>query len=284
MRTRAVLSPREGPADLGDLAEKSRLIRGQRVRRLRRRPRRAGRIGHRLIPLLAAVALLGAAAAGGRWLQTSPRFAVAEIEVRGQARVAAEALRAAAGIVPGEGLLRLDARAVAERLEAVPGIRRAHVIRRLPGRVTLLVEERRPFALAHAGGLRWVDEEGADLGPEARAVAVGAPVITGLEPGDLLPGDGRPPERISGGIALVRLLHRSGGGLLRQISEIDVSRVEGPVLYTVGGIEVRLGREEWESRLGRLGGVLAQLEASGEGVAAIDLRFRDQVVLDTAVR
>jgi cell division septal protein FtsQ len=58
-----------------------------------------------------------------------------------------------------------------------------------------------------------------------------------------------------------------------------MSRREGPVLYTVDGIEVRLGSEEWDERLARLEGVLAQVAAQGEPVRTIDLRFRDQVVL-----
>jgi cell division septal protein FtsQ len=55
------------------------------------------------------------------------------------------------------------------------------------------------------------------------------------------------------------------------------------VLYTVDGIEVRLGTEQWEERLARLEGVLGQLDAQGDGrtgpVTSVDLRFRDQVVL-----
>jgi cell division septal protein FtsQ len=51
------------------------------------------------------------------------------------------------------------------------------------------------------------------------------------------------------------------------------------VLYTVDGIEVRLGTEHWDERLSRLEGVLAQLAGQGSAVTAVDLRFRDQVVL-----
>jgi cell division septal protein FtsQ len=50
------------------------------------------------------------------------------------------------------------------------------------------------------------------------------------------------------------------------------------------GVEVRLGSEDWDDRLGRLGGVLAQLRASGQRATSIDLRFRDQVVLRTAAK
>ena len=56
-----------------------------------------------------------------------------------------------------------------------------------------------------------------------------------------------------------------------------MSRKDGPVLYTADGVEVRLGTEDWEERLARLEGVLAQ--AVTEDIRTVDLRFRDQVVL-----
>jgi len=107
---------------------------------------------------------------------------------------------------------------------------------------------------------------------------------TGLGAADLGTGDGAPTPRVAAGISLLRVLLRSETALLRQISEIDVSRSDGPVLYTVEGVEVRLGAEDWEARLGRLQGVLAQVRTGGEPVSAIDLRFRDQVVLKTVAR
>ena len=80
-------------------------------------------------------------------------------------------------------------------------------------------------------------------------------------------------------LRLIRALLRSGSALASEISEIDMSRGDGPVLYTVDGVEVRLGTEEWEERLARLEGVLTQIARDREAVRAIDLRFRDQVVL-----
>jgi cell division septal protein FtsQ len=77
---------------------------------------------------------------------------------------------------------------------------------------------------------------------------------------------------------------RSQSSLLGEISEVDMSRAEGPVLYMANGVEVRLGREDWEGRLGRLQRVTAQLRATNQSIASIDLRFRDQVVLRTAAR
>ena len=75
------------------------------------------------------------------------------------------------------------------------------------------------------------------------------------------------------------MLLRTRSRLTAEISEIDVSRGDGPVLYTADGVEVRLGSEEWEERLARLERILKQVGRDGEAVRAIDMRFRDQVVL-----
>jgi cell division septal protein FtsQ len=104
-------------------------------------------------------------------------------------------------------------------------------------------------------------------------------VITGLSEDELTHMRTAPSPKARAAIALIRALLRSGSPLAGEISEIDMSRRDGPVLYTVDGIEVRLGTEEWEERLARLEGVLAQVVGQGTPVTAIDLRFRDQVVL-----
>ena len=129
-----------------------------------------------------------------------------------------------------------------------------------------------------------MDEQGVPLGPETRAVALDAPLVSAAGPDDIAAAGRTPSERVAGGVALIRTLMRAQSSLLREISEVDVSRPEGLVLYMLDGVEVRLGREDWDDRLGRLDGVLAQLRASGQRATSIDLRFRDQVVLRTAAR
>ena len=50
----------------------------------------------------------------------------------------------------------------------------------------------------------------------------------------------------------------------------------------MAGVEVRLGAEEWDERLARLEGVLAQVAT--QDVNGVDLRFKDQVVLNRGAR
>jgi cell division protein FtsQ len=280
----SVLSPRRVDQPLEDWADRPGAVARQRIDRRRRLVRRARGLGQSALAIVAVASLLGAGALGVRWLLTSPRFAVAEVEVRGTSRLAAAEIVAAAGIRPGVNLWRIDARAVAAGVESLAAVRRAEVIRTLPNRVTIVVEERRPFTLVHAGRLHWIDEEGVRVASEARAVTVSLPVISGLTDEEIAAASRAPSERVLTGVRLIRTLLRAGSPLVAQISEVDVGRTDGPVLYTVDGIEVRLGADEWDARIPRLAGVLAQVASSGQPVSAIDLRFRDQVVLKPAVR
>jgi cell division protein FtsQ len=279
----ALVSPRGGAAALGDRGERTAFIAGQRVGRPAAVPRHpaAGR-RPRLRRALAAVAALvtvAGPAAGVYWALTSPRFAVSGVEVRGASRVSVSRILAAAAIAPGTNVWRIDPTSVAMRVQALAGIRRAELTRELPNRVTILVEERRPFTLVSGGRLHWLDEEGWLLGEETHAVAPPVPVVTGLSEDEVATMRTEPSPKARAAIVLIRALLRSGSPLAAEISEIDMSRREGPVLYTVDGIEVRLGTEDWEERLARLEGVLAQVATHEGGVSTIDLRFRDQVVL-----
>jgi cell division protein FtsQ len=287
MRVSSVLTPRRPPGGFVDIAEKRPLERRQRVARARVRRGRARAAGRavRVVAWAGLVAALAAAGAlGARWLVTSPRFALARVEVQGNSRIAAEEIVAASGLRPGVNLFALNAGQAVAQVETLPLVRRAELVRHVPDRVVLVVEERRPFTLVHAGRLHWIDEYGVVVGRASRAVVPPVPVLSGLSPEELATASRAPSERVSRGLALIRTLIRSGSPLLGQVSEIDMSRSEGPVLYTVDGVEVRLGRDDWESRLPRLTGVLAQVRTAGEGVSGIDLRFRDQIVLRPAGR
>jgi cell division protein FtsQ len=274
-----LLTPRGGPGAFADVGARPPLVTGQRRGRARRRSvrRRLVRWARAVAAVAIVLATAGAAVAGVRWVVVSPRFAVAAVQVRGASRVPEARILAAASIAPGANLWSLDTAAIAARVSALPEIRRADVIREAPNRVTIVVEERRPFTLVHAARLHWMDEDGRLLGEEARAVTTDTPVISGLSEQELASMRTAPGPKARTAIALIRALLRSGSGLTGEISEIDMSRADGPVLYPVDGVEVWLGSEDWDERLARLEGVLAQVAT--QDVNGVDLRFKDQVVL-----
>jgi cell division protein FtsQ len=274
--SRVLSGPRARPAPPADLASRSRLIANQRHR---------ARLASRSLGLLLRMLVVGAVLAGlgvavfvaWDWVRRTPLLATRTVEVVGARRLDEAAVRAAAAIEPGTNLLAVDVADAEVRVVSLPGVRRAHVVRHLPGRVTVLLEEREPYALVNGGGLHWVDAEGYLVTTDARPGATGLPILTGV--GAPVPGTSAPSESLRTGLALLHVLQRTSGRLAARISEIDLARPHGPVLYLLDGIEVRLGPDAWNDRLARLDGVLGELDARGERVASIDLRFRDQVVM-----
>jgi cell division protein FtsQ len=268
--------PRARPAPPADLASRSRLIANQRHRR--RLAGRSLRLALRALVLGLTLTGLGVAAfVAWDWVRRTPLLATRTVEVAGARRLDEATVRGAAAIEPGTNLFAVDVAAAEARVASLPGVRRAHVVRHLPGRVAVLVEEREPYALVNAGGLHWVDAEGYLVTSDARPGATGLPILTGV--GTPAPGTAAPSESLRAGLALLRVLQRTSARLAARVSEIDLSHPHGPELYLVDGIEVRLGSDAWSDRLARLDGVLGELDARGERVVSIDLRFRDQVVL-----
>src|SRR5206468_3329528 len=129
--SKGLLSPRGQPLPLGDVGERSALIARQKVGRAavrsagaaRTRPRRSTK--RRWLAIVAVVAAGSAVAGGVHWLLTSPRFAIAGVEVRGASRVSAERVVEAAGIPARANIFRIDPTTVTARLQAVPEILRA---------------------------------------------------------------------------------------------------------------------------------------------------------------
>jgi cell division protein FtsQ len=228
---------------------------------------------------VAALGVTGSAALHA--LRTASVFAVARVDVEGTRRVPEATVLEAAGLAPGTNLFTVDPEAVQDRLEALPGVRSARVLRRLPNRVSLVIEEREPYAVvnaAEAGELVWVDAEGQRVGSERRPGAFPLPILSGVEPPPADP-DQPLPDRLHSGLALLRAIQRTGPRVVARISEADLGPADGPVLYTTDGVVVYLGPHEWEERLARLDGLVDELESRGERVELIDLRFRDQIVL-----
>jgi cell division protein FtsQ len=276
-----VLSPRARAQAPDDFGERSTFVARQQVGRVRK-PRRVvapGRLVRRAALATLVAGLLAGVGVAGWWIATSEHFAVRHVEVRGAHLVSPERVLEAAQIPSGQSLFLLDSRRIARQVEALPEVDHADVIRELPNRVTVVVEERKPFTLVHAGRLHWIDERGHVLGREARAVTPPAPVISGLTEQELLSMGPAPNGKARDAVRLIRALLRSGSALAAEISEIDMGARDGPVLYTASGIEVRLGGEDWEERLARLEGLLAQPTALDGRIRTVDLRFRDQVVL-----
>lgn len=285
-----LLLPRARPDCVPDFATRVPIIANQRhaARRVRR-VRRSLRIVGRVLGVGLALASVAVVTVVLRhWLRTTPLLAVRTVDVQGVQRLSEETVRAAAAIEPGTSIFALDVGIIERQLGSLPGVRRARVVRHLPDRVTVMLEEREPYALTNVSGrgradrLVWIDADGYFVATEPRAIPSPWPILSGVDvaaPGVALGVDGPASDRLQVGLALLRAVQRTGGRVAGRISEIDLAMPDEPVLYLVDGAEVRLGAEAWDERLARLDGVLGELDHRAERVLSVDLRFRDQVVL-----
>jgi hypothetical protein len=169
--SRVLITPRAPTRALGEFGQSASSVAGQRVGRVRRRrPARRIRWLRGLATVAATAATAAAIVGAGYWVLTTERFA-------GGGGGGARRLARAAPADP-RGLRhrpRSEPLADRPRARASPAggdaeIRRADVVRELPNRVAIVVEERRPV---HARARRQAALAGRGrrvLGDETRAV------------------------------------------------------------------------------------------------------------------
>lgn len=238
---------------------------------------------------LAVVAFLVGAAFTGRQairhVIASPRFAVGEIRVGPTTHVTPDEIRALAGVRIGDRLLAVDPDVVAARLATHPWILSARVRRDLPSALTVEVTERRAVASALLGALYLLDGAGHPFKRATFEEADGLPVLTGITRdqyaamrptseaafrealGFLTAYAGAEPDPGNSGNS--GNLGTTVGSSRPKLSEIHIDPRDGftAVLFDGGG-EIRLGRGEWDGKLGQLDRILAALGPRGPAALA----------------
>ncbi len=171
-----------------------------------------------------------------------------------------------------------------KQLEQIPWIERATVMRLLPDRIRVSVVERQPVAFVRQGQqIELVDAEGVLLSMPAAMMAqhhYSFPVVTGIDPRD--PATGR-KARMASYQRLLAELDSGGQHLSEQISEIDLTDLEDArVLMPEQGADIlaHFGEDHFLERYQRYKAHIAEWRQQYPGLAAVDLRYDQQVVLE----
>jgi cell division protein FtsQ len=156
-----------------------------------------GRALRRSLPALAATCAIGIVCGalwlGYRFVTTSPRFAITEIQVAGNARLSADEIRDAMPIAIGDNIFAADLASLGDALRTHPWIASAEVKRILPHTLTVEIREHEPAGLVALGELYLVDNHGRPFKRADLAAGDGEdlPIVTGLardayrkDPGD----------------------------------------------------------------------------------------------------
>ena len=181
-------------------------------------------------------------------------------------------------------ILRVSLNDRKTELEQIPWVRRATVMRLLPDRISVSVEERTPVAFArHGTHIGLVDAGGTllDMRPDRGGdKAYSFPVVTGVLPDDPL----------SVRAARMKIFHdftgaldSSGERVSTKVSEVDLSNpedVKALIADQGADVLVHFGDRDYLDRYRRFEAHLPEWRAQYPKLASVDMRYERQVVLE----
>lgn len=198
-------------------------------------------------------------------------FTLAHVEVRGARHAEADQVAAALGLEPGSLIFDLDPADAKARVEALPWVDDAVVLRLLPNRVVVMIDERSPLAVwgSPDGDAVVLDADGATIPHADPASLEGLPRLEGEAA----------PEAAA---ALIQALARHPA-LARRVDGFE--RVGGRRwdLTLKSGVLVRLPEGEPGAALDKLAALEARENLFALPLEVIDLRGDDLVLRPRAL-
>jgi len=235
--------------------------------------RRPGLVRNLLRPLGMALAIVGAPAALAVWTLTSPHFALADIEVESGRRVPAGWVIENLAPLRGRHVLLLALPEVERLLGGHRWVHGVQVRKKLPNSLVVEVLERIPVAvLRHGEALHYVDSEGL--------------LIDQLEsahiPAALLVIDADPERRsaVAAAVAAIDNLAGRESKLFEAVLTAEVLTGQDVKLHLAGlpfALLVRIDR--LDPAVADFERLLPKLMSRYEDIAAVDLRFSRQIVM-----
>lgn len=235
-------------------------------------------LGWTLLYLLLGAAIPYAGYQVYSYMRTSPYFAIREVELKGGHLLTSEKVRQYLRLdsTPKPNILSVDPNKLVAALHEHPWIRMAKVKKKLPDRLLVSIEERRPAAYISLGRLYLVDRYGEIFKEVEPADDYNLPIITGFTRKDFR----NPAERLLAQKEVKQVLHLHRQFLQRKLgtwialSEINVHRLLGYSFVTDDGVLIRLGRGELDKKLDRLRAMYPTLRKKKRKIKAVFLNNR----------
>ena len=167
------------------------------------------------------------------------------------------------------------------QLEQIPWVRSATVMRLLPNRLSIAVQERKPVAFAQVGSrVMLIDADGVLLEPPAGRARYSFPVISGTAEAE--PHSTR-AARMKIYMRLIDELDSGGAHYSENLSEVDLSDPED-VKITVadenGAVLVHLGNENFLERFKTYIAHVQGWRRQFQKLDSVDLRYDKQVIVN----
>ena len=222
-------------------------------------------------------------------LERDARFRIAggeDIQATGLTEVSRSEMLPVFGEDIGRNVFFVPIEQRRRELEQIPWVERATVMRLLPDQIRVAVVERQPVAFTrHGEQIGLVDANGVLLSMAPATMAkhhYSFPLLTGIDPGD--PADSR-KARLDVYLRMMSELDADGKHNSEQISEIDLTDPEDArVLMPEQGADIlaHFGEDHFLERYERYQAHIAEWRQQYPHLAAVDLRYDNQVVLQMA--
>ena len=195
-----------------------------------------------------------------RYAHTAEAFAIREVLIEGNHRLAEIDVRRAAGLQIGSNAFEVSMEEARDRLLQHPWVRDATVVRRLPNRVRIQLVERKPVALVALDQLYLVSGEGAVFKRIGVDDPADLPVITGIASERFYDDFDYRKAVLLQSMALLQDYDGAGLSKREPVSEIHFDGARGVELF-VGedGMHLRLGTGHHRRKLRRFREVLTRL-------------------------
>lgn len=174
-------------------------------------------------------------------------------------------------------LLEIDLETLRDRVSnAHPELKRITVIKDYPDTIRIVVEERRPFAEIRAEQSFIVDEEGFVLGKNSENASEGLPAIIGVSSRYIKENTFNQTTGLKKAIEILKMLKANRVKDKYGVQRIDVSNPDSISFFIKKGVEIKLGKDEFEEKLEKIDISLSNLDLTQ--IKYIDLRFKDLIV------
>jgi cell division protein FtsQ len=269
-----------------DVDEESPFLRGQK-RVSARRSSLPKKTASRLLWASIAAAILCvaaiAAAAVYEYGEHSWRFRVESsdnIDITGMQNVTKAQIMEVMGADIGRNIFFVPLDQQKAQLEQIPWVESASVMRFVPNRLKVEIQERTPVAFARVGPRISLIDAGGTLMELPQKHKYSFPVILGMNPGE--PLSTRAP-RMKAYNELVQELDSGGARYSQELSEVDLSDLENlkvRVNDAGGDVLVELGSSDYLRRYQTYVSHLQQWRQQFQKLESVNLRYDNQVIVN----
>lgn len=169
-----------------------------------------------------------------------------------------------------------------KQLERIPWVESATVMRLLPNRIAISIQERTPVAFVQINSkISLIDAHGVVMGvPANRQVKYSFPVIQGISETEPLSSRAAAMKIYN---RLVQELDAAGGHYSQELSEVDLADPEDVKITAndpAGAVVIHLGSSDFLARYKLYVAHVAEWRQQFQNLQSVDLRYEGQVIVN----